>query len=188
MRQVLAAMALVLTAVPLLAQSPGRPNTRQGFWASFGVGAGSTGAECNQCSSDRTTGGSGYIRLGGTVSNKVLLGGESTGWFHSEGGVDETLGFASFVLLWYPSATGAFYLKFGLGGMSYEAQAPLLELTATAPSGSFGLGYEIRVGRNVSIVPFLNSLASSSVELKVNGTPVPTDDISVTLVQLGVGV
>lgn len=49
---------------------------------------------------------------------------------------------------------GAFYLKFGLGRMSYEAQAPVLDLTATAPRGSFGLGCEIRVGRNVSIVPF----------------------------------
>jgi hypothetical protein len=188
MRKLIAVIALTLLTGPLLAQSAGRSNTRQGFWASLGMGAGSTGANCNQCSDDRSTGGSGYLRLGGTLSNKILLGGESTGWFKSENTVDETLAFASFVLLWYPSATGAFYLKFGLGGMTYSAQAPLLELEAEAPSGSFGLGYEIRVARNVSIVPFFNSLASSPVEVKVNGVPIPTDDISVNLVQLGIGV
>lgn len=85
-------------------------------------------------------------------------------------------------------ARDAFFLKFGLGGMTYKADFEVAEVTATAPSGSFGLGYEIRVGENVSIVPFLNGLVSSSARLKLDGTPISTEDINLNLVHLGIGV
>jgi hypothetical protein len=165
-----------------------RPNTRDGFWISFGLGDGSAGLDCNSCGNDRIGAFSGYVRLGGTVSPNWLLGGETNGWFHSEGGTDEAIGYASFVALWYPSRTGAFYLKLGLGGMSYRADDGTDVLTATAPSASLGAGYEFRVGQNFSVVPYLNSLASSAVTLKLNGSTVSTsEDISITLVQFGVG-
>jgi hypothetical protein len=61
-------------------------------------------------------------------------------------------------------------------------------LTATASSASLGLGYEFRVRRNFSIVPYLNTLASAAVTEQLNGQPNPTnDDISITLVQFGLG-
>jgi hypothetical protein len=171
------------------AQSTRRPNTREGFWIGFGLGDGSAGTDCSSCSNDRFGGLSGYLRLGGTLSRKVLLGGESNVWVHSSGGVDESIGFGSFVVLWYPSATGALYLKFGLGGMTYRADDGVDELTATAPSASIGVGYEIRMGPNVSLVPYANSLASSSVQLHINGVPVTTgEDISINLFQFGLGI
>lgn len=185
MRALTLVAGLLLAAASLDAQA--RPNTRDKFWISFGFGVGSSGAECANCSEDRTTGFSGYLRMGGTVSPNVLLGGESSGWRHSEAGLDESLGFVNFIAMFYPSRTGAFYLKIGLGGMSYRADDGANELTATAPAGIVGLGYEFRVKRNMSVVPFFNSLATSSVNARLNGQTVPTDDIQVTLVQLGVG-
>src|SRR5574342_874795 len=110
LRKLLAVFILCSVAAPVLpAQDPSgaRPNTREGFWIGFGFGLGSTGADCTSCSNDRTSGFSGYLRMGGTVSRHVLLGGETNGWLHSESGVDETLGFASFVASIYPSAAGA---------------------------------------------------------------------------------
>lgn len=194
MRGLTLALSLtVLCAGALAAQKKpdpaATPNPRQGFWIGFGLGAGSAGADCTNCDNSRTTGFSGYLRLGGTLSRHLLLGGETNGWVHSESGGDESMGFGNVVLLWYPSATGAFYLKFGLGGMSYTANIPVIgKITATAPSGSFGLGYEFRVRRNMSLNLFLNSLATSAAKFKINGTSAPTgDDIKLNLVQLGLG-
>jgi len=193
MRSISLVVALALFASlqeSAVAQSPGRPNTREGFWIGFGVGGGSTETKCDSsCTDSRSEGGSVYLRMGGTVSSKVLLGGEVNGWAVSEGGKDKALGFASFIVMWYPSATGGFYLKGGLGGMTYkETDAASNELTATAPSVSLGLGYEIRVSRNMSVVPFFNGLATSAVRVRFNGSPVPTgEDIKVSMAQLGVG-
>ena len=50
-----------------------------------------------------------------------LLGVELNAWVNPENDVDESIAFGSVVLLWYPSATGALYLKFGVGGMAYSA-------------------------------------------------------------------
>jgi hypothetical protein len=193
MRVLKAVLALtILTAGGLSAQTKydpsTNPNPRRGFWIGFGLGAGSAGVDCQSCTSDRTTGFSGYLRLGGTLSRHLLLGGETNGWVHSESGVDQSIGYGSVVLLWYPSATGAFYLKFGVGGMAYSAKGGGSEITATAASGSFGLGYEFRVRPNMSVNLFLNSLASAPASFKFNGVSAPTGvDIKLNLVQLGVG-
>ena len=188
MRVLTMLLMCAVTAISLEAQSVRRTNSRQGFWIGLGAGGGSVGADCVGCTSDRTSGFSGYVRLGGTVSRKILLGGETNGWFHSESGVNENLGFASFVLLFYPSAAGAFFLKVGAGGMKYKADDGVDEITATAPAGSLGLGYEFRAGRMFSVVPYFNALGSSSVRAKFNGITISTNDIRVNLVQLGIGV
>jgi hypothetical protein len=176
---------LLAMAGPLIAQA--RPHTRAGFWFGFGLGFGSAGVECTGCSNDRVSGYSGYLRLGGTVSPSVLLGGETNGWFHSADGVTESIGFASFVAVFYPSRESGFYLKVGLGGMNYMADDGTDEIKAVAPAVTLGAGYEFRIGRNMSIVPFLNSLASSDANFEVNGVDVAANDIQITLFQLGVG-
>jgi hypothetical protein len=189
MRTALVIVTLIACAAASLpGQSGKRPNTRHGFWIGFGLGDGSAGLDCSSCSNDRIGAFSGYFRAGGTVSPSVLVGGESTGWIHSDQGVDESIGYGSVVLLWYPSRTGALYLKFGLGGMRYRADDGVDVITATAPSASLGVGYEFRIGKNFSVVPYLNSLASSAVLVHVNGVQTPTgEDISITLVQFGLG-
>ena len=183
---ILVATLLACAGNTVHAQS--KPNDRKGFWIGFGLGGGSAGLDCSTCSDERIGGGSGYLRLGGTLSRHFLLGFETNGWLHSEGGVDESIAFASAVLLWYPSAKGALYVKFGLGGMAYGADDGVDELTATAPSASLGVGYEVRIGRNVSLVPYINSLASSAVDVEINGVAIPTEDFSMNLFQFGLGI
>src|SRR3990170_2157258 len=70
-------LALVLSfgAAPLAAQ---HAQTRDGFWFGAGLGYGSLG--CDGCGGDRTGGSSGYLKLGGTGSQHLLLGVETTGW------------------------------------------------------------------------------------------------------------
>jgi hypothetical protein len=180
---------LVLATTSLSAQkSEENRNPRQGFWIGFGLGEGSTGADCSSCDNSRTTGLSGYLRMGGTLSQSVLIGGETNGWTHSKNSVDEAMGFASAVLIWYPSRTGAFYLKFGLGVMRYTADDGVDKLEANAAAGSLGLGYEFRASRNMSVNVFLNSLASAPASFKFDGVSAPSgEDIKLNLVQFGVG-
>jgi hypothetical protein len=71
--------------------------------------------------------------------------------------------------------------------MTYTADDGVDQITATAPSISLGLGYEFRVGRNISLVPYFNTLASSSVQVDINGTSLGTYDISVNVAELGLG-
>ena|SRR5437899_1283064 len=186
----LTAATLLLAASPLAAQlstpTP-RSNTREGFWIGAGLGAGDAGVDCQNCSSARTTGWSGYLRLGGTLSPSILLGGEVNGWMYSDVGDAESLKFASGVLLWYPSRTGAFFLKVGLGAVRYAATAGGNTIEATAPSGSLGLGVDIRIARNVSVTPYVNGLRTGSGSFTYNGRALSGQDIKLNLVQIGVG-
>ena len=71
-------LPLVITIVLALfvsmsrAQSlSGQAPVRDGFFIGFGVGAGSLGFEDD---SERERGGTGYFKIGGALSDKILLG------------------------------------------------------------------------------------------------------------------
>lgn len=191
MRRFVAALivlaALATTTAEAQKPAPGR-NARQGFWIGFGFGPGSVGFDCASCGSDRTTGGSGYLRLGGTISQSFLLGFEANGWAKSEGGVDDVVATGFLMAHWYPSRNGALYIKFGIGGMSWVSEDATDELAATAGAAIIGVGYEIRLTRNMSLTPFLNSMASGNAEFELNGQPVTgAADFKMNMVQAGLG-
>src|SRR2546430_9543539 len=94
----------VLLIVTMPALSAQHPQTRKGFWIGFGLGYGSL--SCTGCSS--TGGVSGYLKLGGTVSPHLLLGGETNGWTKNVNGYTLTAGNASFVAYYYPNPAGGF--------------------------------------------------------------------------------
>ncbi len=172
-------------AARVAAQEHARP---QGFWIGFGFGDGSMGVHCGTCSTTRTGDVAGYLRLGGTVSQHVLLGGEVNGWAHSAGGVDQSLAFATGMVYWYPSATGAFYVSAGLGVMSFTQSDGTNTVSAAAGTAEVGAGYDIRLGRNFSITPFLNSLATSAASFAINGQALTNASReTMSLVTLGIG-
>jgi hypothetical protein len=144
----------VLTAVPASAQ---HPQVRQGFWFSGGLGYGSLG--CDNCDG-RIGGLSGGLSLGGTLSDHWLLGVGTTGWYKSEGGTALTVGTLDARVRFYTSATGGFFLTGGLGlgsiGASVDGYGSDSELGEGA---MLGLGYDFRVGTNVSLTPFWNGFA-----------------------------
>lgn len=185
---VLGVLLLSLAAAHVaLAQkkSDGTPVRRQGLWFGLGLAAGSVGFECNGCPSDRTSGGSGYIRLGGTLGAHWLLGAEINGWAKSESGLDMALANVALVASWYPSRTGGFFLKLGLGGLAYQEDDGSDKTETAGGSAIVGIGYDIPIGRTVSLTPFLNSIASSSSTVKYAGTEIPGVEINPNLVQFG---
>lgn len=94
-------------------------HARKGFWFNGGLGYGSLG--CDNCDG-REGGLSGGLALGGTLSQKFLLGVGTTGWTKSEGGATLTVGTLDARVRFYPSATGGFFLTGGLGVGSISAE------------------------------------------------------------------
>src|SRR3989440_7112057 len=95
-----------------LAQQPRQPLLRHGFWFSGGLGYGSLG--CQDCDG-RTGALSGNISLGGTLSQKLLLGVSTNGWTKSDSGSSLTVAALTAAVRFYPSTTGGFFLTGGLG-------------------------------------------------------------------------
>ena len=146
-----AALSLLLGVSVAAAQ---HPQTRQGFWIGFGLGYGTLGFSCDGgCASDRTGSFSGYLKMGGTISPKLLLGGESSGWTKSEFGTTMTAGNASLAAYFYPMPAGGLFVKGGLGLSSLQISGADAE---TGFGMTLGTGYDVRIGTNFSITPVLN--------------------------------
>jgi hypothetical protein len=148
------ALVTLLAATPAQAQ---HPQTRQGFWAGVGMGWGSFGLDCDGCGSvDRTGSYSGYLKLGGTLRQDILIGAELNGWTKSEDGATVNLGNASAAAYWYPAAQSGLYLKGGVGYSRLSAEASNLEASDNGFGFLMGVGYDLRVGVNTSLSPVVN--------------------------------
>ncbi len=142
-----------------LAQQPRQPQLRHGFWFSGGLGYGSLG--CQDCGG-RTGSLSGNISLGGTLSQKVLLGVSTNGWTKSENGSTLTVGSLTAAIRFYPSPTGGFFLTGGLGlGTVSAGISGFGSASETGVAALLGLGYDIPVSHSVSLSPYWNGFALS---------------------------
>ena len=176
---------------PAWAQHPQRPQRREGFWIGFGLGYGSANISCDNCTSGSRTGGvTAFLKLGGTPSQSVLIGGAINGWSHSSGGATETIGNVTGSLYYYPVATGGLFLTGGLGFSGYEVDtSPSTSGTGWGFTG--GIGYDVRVGRNVSLTPVVSfvygALEDFDVQLGGGGVSRATG-WKQSVIDLGLGV
>jgi len=90
------------------------------------------------------------------------------------------------VVLLYPKPTSGFYLKTGLGISQFSAKDNTDKVSSQALSGQVGLGYEVAMGRGLSIVPYANFLGSSGGDVRFNDT-VSGLSANTSLLQFGVG-
>jgi hypothetical protein len=170
----LSALLTVVLASTSFAQ---QAQTRDGFWIGGGLGYGSLGLSCEGCADvDRTGGISGYAKLGMTVRPNVLLGVEMNGWTKSEGDARVTLGNFSGAAYWYPMASNGLFVKAGAGYSALSADAGTGSATDTGFGLLGGVGYDIRMGRNMSITPVANYFRGGF------------DGGSANVLQIGVGV
>ena len=150
----LCAMLLLVTAAAAAPAAAQHPQTRTGFWISGGPSLGSLDLACDGCETDRETGLTLLLAMGGTVGPRLLVGGELEGWGKEIEGVDLTVGHVSGVVYWYPGATSGFFVKGGAGVAVYSVDAgPLGDEEDSGLGLHAGLGYDVRVGRNLSITP-----------------------------------
>ena len=164
-RIALATAAALLMSLPETASAQGS-HTREGFWFNGGLGYGSLG--CQDCTG-REGAVSGGLAIGGTLSQKVLLGAGTTGWTKSESGATLTVGTLTAQIRFYPSATGGLYLLGGLGLGSIRAELDGFgSETEVGPGALLGLGYDFRVGQNVSLTPYWNGFATTTANADAN--------------------
>lgn len=107
----------------------------------------------------------------------MLLGGDFVAWTKSEGGGTRLLGNATAALYYYPMAASRLFLKAGVGASSFHGEFSGT-ISATADGGGLGFtlgaGYDVRVGRNISITPVGNFLWGQPGEVKTGNTVVFT--------------
>ena len=189
--QTLFRVITLATTLALCAANVGtaqRPQTRQGFWIAFGPGYGSADLSCDTfCTGSREGGGAFHIRLGGTLNQKLLLGGDMTGWAKEESGLTEALGNVSFIAQYYPMEQGGLFLKGGAGFSTILFSGNGGEASGESFGLSAGVGYDIRVGRNVSITPIADFLFGGSRDIQESGTTV-IPGMSMNVLNVGLGV
>ena len=126
MRLLLPAALSVTLAARVAAQDG---HQHRGFWIGSGLGGGVSLDYL--LDGESFGGGGGYLRLGGTPSQKVLLGLEGMAWGRDLGGSLLGHGRASFVVLFYPSRHGSCSSKAAWVSEAISSQRPSKTPTAT---------------------------------------------------------
>jgi hypothetical protein len=99
----------------------------------------------------------------------VALGVGTNGWYQSEAGVETNVGTLTVLIRFYPSATGGFFLLGGLGVGAIRVDVTDFETETESGAGAvLGLGYDLRIGNNVSLTPFWNGFAVQTSNADAN--------------------
>jgi hypothetical protein len=147
---------------PRVADTPAaRLQARDGFWFNAGLGFGSFG--CENCVG-RDNGLSGGLSMGGAVGDRVLLGVGTTGFAKQIDDEIFSVGTLDARVRVYPVRTSGFFLNggVGLGSMSYAGESEI------GVGVMLGVGWDVRLGRNVSLTPFWNGFAMSNANVDGN--------------------
>lgn len=142
---------------------------RSGLWVEIAAGPGSLRMACSTCTDViRAPGSAGSLRVGGVISDRVLLAWEAGGF------TDETFGFAptdtsivaemestAIIVLWYPWRSGAF-IKGGVGIAQGRFTVPTGptqsdSVEATGVGMTFGVGWDWAFSRKYALT--LNAAA-----------------------------
>lgn len=172
----LAALCALVSCLGVATASAGHPQERKGFWIALGFGYGWAEASCSLCEGADGDGAStGVLRLGWALNQRVLLGGEFDFWWKERS--DDTLLLYNPVLTvsFYPRETSGLFVRGGIGGAYADTGSRIGNTTITTTLGSglgllAGAGYDIRVGRKISITPALTYWTGRSMELQFEDT------------------
>jgi hypothetical protein len=184
-RVVVMLVALAGVARAVRAQYPQR---RDGFWIGFGLGYGSANVWCDNCQAGpRTVGVTGFLKFGGSPSQHLLIGAAINGWSHDHVGATETMANLSGSLYFYPTARSGLFFTGGLGLSAYHVNT-VPAWDGTGWGLTLGAGYDIRVGRDVSLTPVVNYFSGALGDVTGPGTGVVGSRWRQDVIDVGVGV
>jgi hypothetical protein len=184
-RVVVMLVALAGVARAVRAQYPQR---RDGFWIGFGLGYGSANVWCDNCRAGPRTGGvTGFLKFGGSPSQHLLIGAAINGWSHDNVGATETMANLTGSLYFYPTARSGLFFTGGLGLSAYHVNT-VPAWDGTGWGLTLGAGYDIRVGRDVSLTPVVNYFSGALGDVTGPGTGVVGSRWRQDVIDVGVGV
>lgn len=163
----LGVLAVLLALVPSVAEAQTPEGLvevresapRKGFWLAFGLGAGGESYDLRPSTgySDVLYRPTISLRLGGTVSQHLRLGGEVLSWINEVGPAVESLTSVLFVAQVYPFSGSGLYLKGGLGlGRNAVDFDYGYNEGDTGLAGLLGAGYELRLARRLYLNPAID--------------------------------
>ena len=110
---------------------------------------------------DETSGTSGYLRMGGTLRQTLLIGGEVNVWTKTVDDATLTVGNVGPILVFYPNPDGGLFLKGGLGMATIDLDFGFGSGEETGVGITLGIGYDARVGRGFALTPYFDILSSN---------------------------
>ena len=195
MRVICALVAIALPSGSLGAQKPkassaAKPSAatnRAGQWLGIGLAPGWGRFTCEICEASRGAAISGYLRVGGTINSKFLVGIEGDGWMRSVDSVSHFMLGVAAELFFYPNPRKRLYYKAGVGILFYQADDGPGQVTTQAFGPNLGAGYDIPVSAALSLTPFVSVfIASLGGDINFNGEQFRSDG-GLLLAQIGMG-
>ena len=196
MRLALAVLATLCAPGLAAAQRPMRPH-RAGLWGEVGFGAGHVRVACSGCNNVFPADGpTSYFRIGGTVSDHVVIG------FEAFSQLDKAFNFsvgastssaetasAAVIILWYPGRTGLFF-KGGVGAAGGQYLIPRNATQADTSSGAgmgltFGAGWDWSFSRKFAVTANVATYVVAVGDIVLPGQRV--DDVIATMYQASIG-
>lgn len=181
MPKLIKASAGILLAAFTVVPRAAHGQERQGFWFGAGAGYGSADTSCDECQNDtREAVRTAYVMAGWTVTPRFLLGGEFNAWSDNDMNAGPNVEMklkaygASATVTFYPRASSGFFIRGGVGASFVDADFELRRTTISADLGKgvglvVGGGYDVRLGRSVSLTPALNVRVGHIGDVRVDG-------------------
>lgn len=199
MKALLVAAALLPVLASLaVAQQPAhqRPH-RGGLWGEFGFGPGHVRVACSGCDEVVTAGGAtSHLRIGGTVSDDVLIGVEIFSLldrafsFSPEDSVTSAeTATITVIVMWFPGRRG-FFLKGGVGAAAGQYSLPTGPAQADTSTGggiglTFGVGWDWSISRKFAITGNAGVFVTAVGDVELPGRRV--DDVIATMYHASIG-
>lgn len=200
LRRVLATTVagLVLGGASLGAQAPRPAQRHDGFNIGFGIGGANYDLKCDGCITTGVTdpwsggfGGSAYFRVGGAISQQMILGGEvSGGAIVGANDRASSVGALLFTMQYYPGAYEGLHVTGALGPAGVALEDGNNRVEAFGYAVRAGIGYDFGLGKRFAITPYANvgrtMISQGSIETA--GSPGAVTRLeSKVLVQFGLG-
>jgi hypothetical protein len=153
-----AALTILTTLLCVSTAGAQRPHLREAFWGGVGLGYGSADASCEQCFSfPRDGGGIASVKLGYTVSDRVLIAGDVLAWIGSRAGTTVVMANITLATSLYLERASGLFVKAGVGSSMYREPEHVgtdqveRGLSGAGPGIILGVGNDFRVGNNASL-------------------------------------
>jgi hypothetical protein len=160
------------------------------MWLSAGMGAGWTRVNCGICVTERRLGPSGYLRVGTTLRPGLLLAVEGNGWSRDDEEISSGLFTAGATAQLYPHPDGGVFLRGGLAYVRYRGgdEDDDGDVAANLFGIVMGAGYEFPIAGSLYVTNYANLLTSSFGSLNSDRGATAANDVSLTLLQIGIGI